>query len=252
MAESKYYGLYQGIVVDIKDPEKRGRIRVKCPDVLGGSTKSAWCDPLVPVAYDNGGDFCIPSLEETVWIQFIAGDANRPVYMGGWWQKNMTPLGKNYSDVDLIRIINYADCTIKMQDGRIDINVGEGAFDLSIQNGKVTVVGELEVQGALTAYSVSAGFIEAVVGEGSDGSITAETLEVANSTKTKTLNATAGITGGTLSVKTSGTIQSLTVEETIEANEVIAETSVEANGVSLTEHVHGGVTSGGELSGMPE
>lgn len=156
MAEKKYYGLYQGIVTNIDDPEKRGRIKVKCPDVLGGEAESAWCDPLVPVAYDHGGDFCIPAKDEAVWLQFIAGDANRPVYMGGWWQKNMTPLGDNYTNVDKLRIIQYADCTITMQNGIININVGAGVSDLKIENGKVTIDGNLVVTGSVTASSVSA------------------------------------------------------------------------------------------------
>ena len=156
MAENKYYGLYQGIVTSIKDPEKRGRIKVRCPEVLGGSTESAWCDPLVPVAYDNGGDFCIPTKDETVWLQFIAGDVNRPVWLGGWWQKNMTPLGKNYEKIDKIRIINYADCTITMQDDTIKINVGTGKGDLIIEKGSVTVNGDLTVTGKVSADSVSA------------------------------------------------------------------------------------------------
>ena len=34
MAEkTKYYGIYQGVVTNISDPEKRGRLKVKCPDV---------------------------------------------------------------------------------------------------------------------------------------------------------------------------------------------------------------------------
>lgn len=150
MAEKKYYGLYQGIVTSIKDPEKRGRIKVKCPSVLGGDSESAWCDPLVPVAYDYGGDFCVPTKDETVWLQFIEGNANRPVYMGGWWQKNMTPLGENYSNVDKMRIISYADCTITMCDGIININVGEGTCDLKIEDNKVTVNGNLTVTGNVT------------------------------------------------------------------------------------------------------
>lgn len=157
MAESKYYGLYQGVVTNIKDPEKRGRIKVKCPDVLGGETESAWCDPLVTVAYDNGGDFCIPEKDELVWLQFIAGDANRPVWLGGWWQKNMTPLGTNYDKVDKVRIISYADCTITMQDGKIIINVGEGECDLKIEHNKVTIDGNLAVSGSITAKTVKAG-----------------------------------------------------------------------------------------------
>ena len=151
MAENKYYGLYQGVVTNIKDPEKRGRIKVKCPEVLGVDTESAWCDPLVPVAYDNGGDFCIPAKNEMVWLQFIAGDANKPVYLGGWWGEKKTPLGDNYSKVDKVRIISYANCTITLQKNTININVGEGECDLKIQDGKVTVDGDLVVKGSVTA-----------------------------------------------------------------------------------------------------
>ena len=150
MSEKKYYGLYQGIVTNIQDTEKRGRIKVKCPDVLGGEVESAWCDPLVPVAYDNGGDFCLPTKDEAVWLLFISGDPNRPVWLGGWWQKEKTPLGSNYSDIDKIRIINYADCTITMKNGTIDINVGEGVCDLKIEHNKVTVKGDLVVEGNMS------------------------------------------------------------------------------------------------------
>ena len=197
MAESKYYGLYQGVVTNINDPEKRGRIKVKCPDVLGGNTESAWCDPMIPVAYDNGGDFCIPAKDETVWLQFIAGDANRPVWQGGWWQKNMTPLGNNYSKVDQVRIISYADCTITMQDGTININVGSGVCDLKIEHNTVTVDGNLVVKGSITA-----GDISSVAGEKGGGNITADT-------------------------------------------------SVKANGISLTTHKHSGVTTGSSKTGSP-
>lgn len=176
MAEkTKYYGIYQGVVTNISDPEKRGRLKVKCPDVLGGSTESAWCDPMIPVAYDNGGDFCMPAKDETVWLMFIAGDANRPVWLGGWWQKNMTPLGSTYSNVDSVRIISYADCTITMKDGTININVGAGVCDLKIEHNTVTVDGNLVVKGKVSAYSVSAGDIKATASENGGGTISADT-----------------------------------------------------------------------------
>lgn len=181
MSAKNYYGLYQGIVTNIQDPEKRGRIKVKCPDVLGGETESAWCDPLVQVAYDNGGDFCLPTKDEAVWLQFIAGDPNRPVWLGGWWQKNMTPLGSNYSSIDKLRIINYADCTIKMQNGTIDINVGGGVCDLKIEHNKVTVKGNLLVEGVVTASDV-----RVVAGEFGGGTITADTEVTAGTVKLTT------------------------------------------------------------------
>ena len=150
MAEKKYYGIYQGVVTKTNDPEKRGRIKVICPSVLGGEAESAWCDPMIPVAYDKGGDFCIPAKDEAVWLLFIAGNANKPVWLGGWWQENMTPLGDNYSGKDKVRIISYADCTITMQDDTISINIGSGDSDLKIQKGKVTINGNLRVNGTIT------------------------------------------------------------------------------------------------------
>lgn len=165
MADNRYYGIYQGVVTNINDNEKRGRLKMKCPDVLGGSTESAWCDPMIPVAYDNGGDFCMPQVDETVWVMFIGGDPNKPVWLGGWWQKNMTPLGDNYTKLDDIRIISYADCTITMQNGIININVGAGTCDLEIIHNQVTVKGNLKVTGAITAASVSAGDIHACFDE---------------------------------------------------------------------------------------
>ena len=118
---NSYYGVYQAIVTNINDPEKRGRIKVQCPTVLGATAESAWCDPCVPVAYDNGGDFCLPRIREAVWLMFIGGDVNKPVYLGGWWSKNKTPLGDNYIDLDDTRIIGYNDCNVVMGDNTIDL-----------------------------------------------------------------------------------------------------------------------------------
>ena len=156
MAENRYYGIYQGIVSNIKDPEKRGRIKVKCPKVLGGSVESAWCDPVVPIAYDNGGDFCIPLVDEAVWLLFLEGDANRPVYIGGWWSKNKTPMGDNYTKLEDLRIISYADCIITMNSGKITINVGSGKGDLYIEDHKITIEGDLVVNGNISATSITA------------------------------------------------------------------------------------------------
>ena len=150
MAESKYYGIYQGVVSKTQDPEKRGRIKVTCPTVLGDGTESAWCDPVVPVAYDNGGDFCLPHSGETVWVQFIEGDANKPVWLGGWWQKEMTPLGGDYSKAEEMRVISYADCIITMEQGVINITVAGGEFDLKIEDKKLTIEGELVIKNDLT------------------------------------------------------------------------------------------------------
>lgn len=150
-----YLGFYKALVSNTNDPENRGRIKCLIPEVLGDKYESAWCEPCVPVAYDNGGDFCLPNLQETVWVTFEKGDPNRPVYLGGWWRKNLTPLGTDYSkDREKIRIINYANCTILMKDGIININVGEGLPEITIKNSKVEIQGSIEVTGSIKANSL--------------------------------------------------------------------------------------------------
>ena len=149
MPKQYYYGIYQGIVTDTKDPEKRGRIKILCPEVLDDVAESAWCDPCVPIAYDNGGDFCIPQIDEAVWVMFIGGDSNKPVYIGGWWQKNKSPFGEKYTGADKTRIISYADCTITLVEGKISINIAEGDADIVIQDKKITINGDVTINGAV-------------------------------------------------------------------------------------------------------
>lgn len=130
MSEKKYYGIYQGIVTNVQDTEKRGRIKIKCPDVLGGEVESAWCDPCVPCSFDDdfSGDFYIPYVDETVWVMFVGGDANRPVWLGSWWSKNKTPLKTDYKKLDDVRIISYKDFKITIHKDECTIeNCGENS-----------------------------------------------------------------------------------------------------------------------------
>ena len=152
MAEQLYYGIYPGIVTKTNDPEKRGRIKCQIPDVLGADTESAWCEPCIPVAYDTGGDFCMPQKKEAVWIMFHEGDPNEPVWLGGWWQEKKTPLGNNYTNLDDIRIISYANCLITMKKGTITINIGGGGTELKIDSGNISINGNLSVIGNISAY----------------------------------------------------------------------------------------------------
>lgn len=117
MAKVCYYGKYRAKVHNVDDPEKRGRIRVLCPKVLGDSV-SNWCEPCVPVAYNDGGDLAVPKKDETVWVEFEAGDVNKPIYTGGWWAKEKTPADPYKVEA---RYIEWDGCQIKME-GQNDNN----------------------------------------------------------------------------------------------------------------------------------
>ena len=117
MSKSCYYGKYRAKVVDVQDPQKRGRIRVMCPKVLG-EAKSSWCEPCVPVAYDNGGDFAIPKVGEFVWVEFEEGDYNKPIYTGGLWSSYNSPSPSYETDT---RLITWGSCKIAMTKDSVSI-----------------------------------------------------------------------------------------------------------------------------------
>ena len=128
---NKYFGKYRAIVVEINDPEKRGRIKVKCPSVLGES-RSNWCEPCVPIAYDNGGDFCLPKINETAWIEFEAGDVNKPIYVGNWWSKEKTPSTDYNPNIRIIShdgsSIEISASGIKIKSETTEINLADGSI----------------------------------------------------------------------------------------------------------------------------
>lgn len=80
----KYYGVYRGTVVNNIDPLQTGRILVTVTDV-GGVIPSTWAMPCVPFAGKQSGAFMVPQIGSGVFVQFEAGDPDRPVWMGGWW-----------------------------------------------------------------------------------------------------------------------------------------------------------------------
>ena len=137
-------GLYAGEVVSLKDPEHRGRIKVKIAELLGEST-SNWCEPCVPCCFENGGDFCLPELKDYVWVSFANGDLDTPVYLGGWWTKNSTPLGEEYKNKSNLRIISFGNMQITMNANNDSITIqtsdGENTCELKITPKGVSVNG---------------------------------------------------------------------------------------------------------------
>jgi uncharacterized protein involved in type VI secretion and phage assembly len=85
MKESpRFYGVYRGTVVTNVDPLQIGRITAIVPDV-GGAIPTTWAMPCVPLAGKQMGTFMVPQVGAGVFMQFEAGDPDRPVWVGGWW-----------------------------------------------------------------------------------------------------------------------------------------------------------------------
>ena len=72
--DKRFYGIYKGICVDNADPLNLGRITVQVPQVTG-SAVSNWVDTC-----NQGGGLAV--VGGTVWIMYMGGDPNFPVWMG--------------------------------------------------------------------------------------------------------------------------------------------------------------------------
>jgi uncharacterized protein involved in type VI secretion and phage assembly len=86
----EYPGKYRGVVENNEDPLKKGRVQVSVPTVLGESTLS-WAMPCMPYSGpEEVGFFTIPPERANVWVEFEAGDPNRPIWSGCFWGENET------------------------------------------------------------------------------------------------------------------------------------------------------------------
>ena len=108
--EGRFYGKYRGFVVDNADPEKRGRLKLRVPSVLGDEIVSGWALPCAPYGGSPDiGAFYVPEVEAGVWVEFEMGLVEYPVWVGTFWSKpggdpeppkpNDAPDGAEQSDV---------------------------------------------------------------------------------------------------------------------------------------------------------
>lgn len=86
--DEKHYGKFRGTVVDNKDKQKRGRLKLRIPSVLADQD-SDWALPCLPYGgYDQQGMFMVPQIDAQVWVEFEEGDIHRPIWVGTFWQQD--------------------------------------------------------------------------------------------------------------------------------------------------------------------
>jgi len=148
MSQGPYYSKYQGLVIDNKDPEHRGRLKVRVPDVFGDQTLTTWALPALPYAGNKLGLFLIPPVNTNIWVEFAGGNIEVPVWTGCFWPEEQEVPAKNGSPD--IKILKTESCTITLDDtpgsSSITIQMGDSvkividSGGIEINNGQNAVI----------------------------------------------------------------------------------------------------------------
>jgi hypothetical protein len=88
---NRYYSFYRGKVLDNKDPDFRGRLKIDVPSVYNGTKADYWALPKGMFAGKQIGLYAIPNIGDVVWVSFEQGDVSYPVWEYGWFINNAVP-----------------------------------------------------------------------------------------------------------------------------------------------------------------
>ncbi|WP_028079976.1 phage baseplate assembly protein V [Solimonas soli] len=181
----RWYGAVPAQVVDIKDPDGQGRVKIALPwsPDAGGGRYEAWARLAAPMAGHQRGLWLVPDVDDEVLVVFEHGDPRRPYVIGALWNgvdappASMDGAGRNFRKV--LRSRNGVQITLDDQDGQESLKLetpagqtvrlrdGPGTIEISDSNGNsiklepagVTITAAAKVTVNAAQVAVSAGMV---------------------------------------------------------------------------------------------
>ncbi|HEX8174260.1 MAG TPA: phage baseplate assembly protein V [Pyrinomonadaceae bacterium] len=101
----KIFGVVVGVVTNIQDPEKLGRVKVRFP-WLSEEDESNWARIAVLMAGKERGTFFLPEVEDEVLVAFELGDVRFPYVLGALWNGVDVPPRDNSDGKNNERVIH--------------------------------------------------------------------------------------------------------------------------------------------------
>ncbi len=94
--EGQYFGKYRGVVIDNKDPQQLGRMRLWVPSLFPtvanaqpdteSLSVSDWAWPCLPFGGTaDQGMFFVPEIGSKVWVEYEEGNLDSPIWVGVFW-----------------------------------------------------------------------------------------------------------------------------------------------------------------------
>ncbi|MPV37320.1 phage baseplate assembly protein V [Georgenia subflava] len=164
---STFYGKYRGVVRQNVDPLLLGRVQVSVPAVLGDGELS-WAEVCVPYAGKGVGLFAVPPVDAHVWVEFEAGDSQRPIVAGCYWAPDEVPADPAVPEVKVWRTEGV---TLTLSDlpgaGGLTVEVASPAVQTPMKltmtsEGIALSVGASTVELTAAKVSVNGGALEVI------------------------------------------------------------------------------------------
>lgn len=83
--EQVFCGITIGIVTDIKDPDKKNRVKVRLLNRTDSTQETDFIRVMTPMAGKEYGMFLLPEVGDEVLIGFVDGDFSDPYVLGSLW-----------------------------------------------------------------------------------------------------------------------------------------------------------------------
>lgn len=115
---SQRNGVYKGVVVEPRDPKRRGRVRVSVPEF----DEEVWARRATLDAGDGRGTWFVPDPGDEVLVVFESGDRRSPVVIGALWGSTQRPPESNPGRT-LVRTKHGA--TVILDDGAGGLEVSD-------------------------------------------------------------------------------------------------------------------------------
>jgi phage baseplate assembly protein V len=167
-------GLVPGIVSDVRDPLKAGRVRVTFP-WLSGEFTSGWARTLHAGAGKDRGAFVLPEVGDEVVVGFAEGDLDTPYVLGGLYNGKDTPPSLSAPAIDdasgeigVRAFVSRTGHRLELVDSPrgdgVLLRTGNGKlllkFDAAANTVELTSSGEVKIKGMGVTVDAGAGLLD--------------------------------------------------------------------------------------------
>src|SRR4051812_2748650 len=128
----KIYGVVVGIVTNNKDPDNKGRVRIRFP-WLSDTEESWWARIATDMAGPKRGSYFLPEVDDEVLVAFAHGDVRSPYVLGALWNGKDEPPQNNSNGENNIRAIHSRSGHVFM----FDDTKGREKIELTSKSGHV-------------------------------------------------------------------------------------------------------------------